>query len=114
MSTDVEPISAPLPGPVYRFEWNSNKERANVLKHDGVTFRLASTVLHDPLAITVFDDDHSEHEERWVTIGQVANGQTLVVVHTFLQIDAQHIAVLLISARKADRQERQYYEKALG
>ena len=50
MSVDVEPPSAPLPGPVYRFEWDSNQERANVLKHDGVTFRLASTVLHDPLA----------------------------------------------------------------
>ena len=74
---------------VYRFEWDSNQERANVLKHDGVTFRLASTVLHDPLAITVFDDGRSEHEDRWVSIGQAANGQTLVVVHTFLQIDAQ-------------------------
>ena len=114
MSVDVMPAPAPMPGPVYRFEWDSNKERANVLKHAGVTFRLASTVLHDPLAVTVFDDDHSEHEDRWVSIGQAANGQALVVVHTFLQIDAQHIEVRVISARKADRQERQDYEKALG
>jgi hypothetical protein len=41
--------SAP-PSPIYRFEWDSHKERSNILKHDGVTFRLASTVLHDPHA----------------------------------------------------------------
>ena len=112
MSADVMPASAPEPFPIYRFEWDSNKERINIAKHDGVTFRLASTVLHDPLAITIFDDEHSEYEERWVSIGQAANGQTLVVVHTFAQIDAQHIEVRLISARKADKQERQDYEAA--
>jgi uncharacterized protein len=99
-------------GLIYRFEWDSNKERININKHDGVTFRLASTVLHDPLAITIFDDEHSEYEERWVSIGQAANGQTLVVVHTFVQLDAQHVEVRLISARKADKHERQDYETA--
>jgi uncharacterized DUF497 family protein len=103
----------PTPGSLYRFEWDSNKERTNVLKHDGVTFRLASTVLHDPLAITVYDDAHSDFEDRWVTLGQAVNGQTLVVVHTFLQIDANHIEVRVISARKANKQERQDYEQAL-
>jgi uncharacterized protein len=112
MSADVPPASAPMPGPIYRFEWDSNKERTNIIKHDGVTFRLASTVLHDPLAITIFDDDHIEYEERWVSIGQAANGQTLVVVHTFIQLDAQHVEVRLISARKADKHERQDYETA--
>lgn len=61
-------------GPIYRFEWDSYKERTNVLKHDGVTFRLASTVLHDPLAITLYDDEHSQFEERWVSIGQAESG----------------------------------------
>lgn len=110
MSADVPP--APMPSPIYRFEWDSNKERININKHDGVTFRLASTVLHDPLAITIFDDEHSEYEERWVSIGQAANGQTLVVVHTFMQLDAQHVEVRLITARKADKHERQDYETA--
>ncbi len=112
MSADVPPAPAPMPGPIYRFEWDSNKERINIAKHDGVTFRLASTVLHDPLAITIFDDEHSEYEERWVSIGQAANGQTLVVIHTFIQLDAQHVEVRLISARKADKHERQDYETA--
>jgi uncharacterized protein len=67
-----------------------------VLKHDGVTFRLASTVLHDPLAITLYDEEHSEFEERWVSIGQAESGQTLVVAHTFVQVDALHIEIRLI------------------
>jgi uncharacterized protein len=100
-------------GQLYRFEWDSNKERTNVQKHDGVSFRLASTVLHDPLAITIYDDGHSDEEDRWVSIGQAANGQTLVVVHTFAQLDAQNVVVRLISARKADKQERQDYEQAV-
>jgi uncharacterized protein len=111
MSADM-PMPTPPTTPVYRFEWDSNKERTNVLKHDGVTFRLASTVLHDPLAITLYDEEHSDLEERWVSMGQAENGQTLVVVHTFVQIDAQHIEVRLISARKADKQERRDYEQA--
>lgn len=53
----------------YRFEWDSEKERTNVLKHDGVTFRLACSVLHDALALTVYDEEHSDFEERWVTLG---------------------------------------------
>lgn len=111
MSADT-PVPSPPAALVYRFEWDSNKERTNILKHDGVTFRLASTVLHDPLAITLYDEEHSDFEERWVSMGLAENGQALVVVHTFVQIDAQHVEVRLISARKADKQERQDYEQA--
>ena len=64
------------------------------------------------MALTIYDDEHSDQEERWVSMGQAENGQTLVVVHTFVQLDAQHIEVRLISARKADKQERQDYEQA--
>lgn len=112
MMVSTRPNFPLMPDPIYRFEWDSNKERTNIVKHDGVTFRLASTVLHDPLAITIFDDEHSEYEDRWVSIGQAANGQTLVVVHTFMQLDEQFVEVRLISARKADKLERQDYEAA--
>jgi uncharacterized protein len=96
----------------YRFDWDAAKERINVRKHDGITFSLASTVLHDPLSISIYDDEHSESEERWVSIGQASNGQTLVVIHTYVPLDTQHVQVRLISARKADKQERQDYEQA--
>lgn len=98
--------------PTYRFEWDANKARTNLQKHK-VSFPTASTVFRDALAVTVYDDEHSDGgDQRWVTVGQAINGQTLVVVHTFKPLDAAHIELRLISARKADRQERKDYEQA--
>ena len=65
----------------YDFDWDAKKARTNLVKH-GVSFRLASSVLRDPLALTIFDAEHSTYEDRWVTVGRAANGQTLVVVHS--------------------------------
>ena len=97
----------------YRFEWDSTKAHTNLQKHN-VSFPSASTVFRDALAVTVYDDEHSDDgNQRWVTVGQAINGQTLVVVHTFKQLDATRIELRLISARKADRQEREDYEQAL-
>ncbi len=113
MSANESPQPPESPALRYRFEWDSNKERINIQKHDGITFRLASTVLHDPLAMTIYDTEHSETEDRWISLGQAANGQTLVVIHTFTPIEgeANKIEVRLISARKADRDERRDYEQ---
>ena len=54
--------------PNYNFEWDSVKALSNVRKH-GVTFDQAATVFLDALALTVFDAVHSQHEERWFTLG---------------------------------------------
>ena len=48
--------------------WDPVKARRNRGKH-GVTFALAATVLDDPLALSVPDEDHSATEERWLTLG---------------------------------------------
>ncbi len=96
--------------PLYRFDWDVEKARTNMQKH-GVSFPLASSVFRDTLAITIYDEDHSDHEERWVTIGQASSGQTLVVIHTFVQLDHASAEIRLISARKADRYEREDYEQ---
>ena len=66
----------------YNFEQDPVKAQVNVNKH-GVTFEQATGVFKDPMALTVFDEDNSSDEEdRWITLGQ-ANGQHyLVVVHT--------------------------------
>jgi uncharacterized protein len=94
----------------YRFDWDPAKALANRERHDGIGFELAATVLRDPLAISVYDDTHSESEDRWITLGQAENGQLLVVVHTFDEIDAESAHVRLISARKATPHERRQYE----
>ncbi len=93
---------------VYRFEWDPQKARANVTNHE-VSFELAATVFRDPLQVSVYDEDHSESEERWVTLGQAENGKLLVVVHTFEETD-EGAKVRIISAREATKRERQDYE----
>jgi uncharacterized protein len=50
-----------------KFEWNKRKAQQNLQKHQ-VDFIEASTVFADKLSITIPDPDHSEDEERWVTI----------------------------------------------
>lgn len=87
-----------------KFEWNANKANLNEKKH-GVSFEEASTVLSDPLSITITDPLHRENEERWVTIGQSNKRRTLVVVHT-----ERGDAIRLISARLANTHEQNRYE----
>lgn len=58
------------------------------------------------------DDEHSETEERRVTIGQAVTGQTLLVVHSSRYISPSEVTIPIISARRADRDERRNYEDA--
>lgn len=90
--------------PIYQFAWDAAKARSNQAKH-GVTFKQAMGVLHDPLALTIYDEEHSDQEERWITLGRAANGQYLVVVHTFQHTGPAEVAVRIISARNADKDE---------
>ena len=85
------------------YQWDPGKANANRIKH-GINFADAVAVLEDDLAITIEDQRHEE--ERFITIGMDAIGQILVVVYTWRGNE-----VRLISARKADRSERQQYLK---
>ena len=94
----------------YYFEWDPNKAKANLKKH-GIGFEQASTIFIDPRMISVFDTEHGEHEDRWVTVGIDTNGILLVVVHTFHQVDADFCRIRIISARKATRKESKQYQE---
>jgi len=63
------------------FIWDSRKAAANVAKH-GIDFREAATVFYDPLSVTFPDPDHSESEQRFLTIGQSGRLRLLVISHT--------------------------------
>lgn len=93
----------------YHFEWDPAKAAGNRRKH-GVGFELAATVFQDPMALSRFDDEHSQTEERWVTLGQADNGTLLVVVHTYQEIDEHNAAVRIISARPATQREQRDYK----
>jgi len=86
--------------------WNPAKAEANFRKR-GIRFSDVDTVLFDPIALPMEDDD-AEGENRFVTIGQDAAGSVLVVIYTY---GGEQIS--LISARKATRKETQDYEKRI-
>ncbi|MGB4467030.1 MAG: BrnT family toxin [Azovibrio sp.] len=88
------------------FEWDADKEALNLRKH-GVQFSLAARVLLDPYRIKVYDGREDYGEDRWATIGYAAPA-LLYVVHTVRHEET----IRLISARKANEQERKQYRQA--
>jgi uncharacterized DUF497 family protein len=86
------------------YEWDPAKAQHNREKH-GIRFADAIAVLEDPFALTV-TDSHAE-EERFVTIGEDAFGQILVVAYTY----RGETTIRVISARKATRRERRMYQE---
>lgn len=93
----------------FSFDWDPAKERVNIRKH-GVSFQRALTVFRDPNHISVYDEKHSELEERWITIGVDMQGILRVIVHTISELEEESCKIRIISARKATRAEtNQYY-----
>lgn len=90
------------------FEWDEAKDRSNLNKHQ-VSFEIAARVFLDPLALSV-QDRIEGGEYRWQTLGVVDDYLLLLVAHTVRQSDESEI-IEIISARKADKKERAYYEK---
>ncbi|MCH8042948.1 MAG: BrnT family toxin [Planctomycetes bacterium] len=86
------------------FEWDPDKAESNFRKH-GVSFHEAATAFGDPLSITFYDPDHSEDEDRYITIGMSNDGHLIIVSHT-----DRGDNIRIISARKASRRERKIYE----
>ncbi len=92
----------------YNFEWDPTKAKANYRKHR-VSFERAAEVFRDPFMLSIFDKEHSQVEDRWITIGKDRNDVPLVVVHTFRRIDADNVNIRIISARKATKREIKQY-----
>jgi hypothetical protein len=95
----------------YSFDWDSTKDQQNIRKHR-VSFRQAATIFRDPNQLSIYDQEHSQDEERWITIGIDSTGVVRVVVHTYEQINDELYQIRIISARKAtNREMRQYREE---
>ena len=86
------------------FEWDDEKAQSNLKKH-GVSFEEAATIFNDPRIATISDPDHSDNEERYVSIGMSVIMRLLSVIHTFRKERNR-----LISARKATKAEKKNYE----
>ena len=92
---------------ILHFEWDPQKDLTNQKKH-GVSFAEASTVFEDVNALVISDPEHSEDEERFIILGFSLQANLLVVCHCYR---ASESVILIISARKATKNEtRQYHE----
>lgn len=88
------------------FEWDEEKNLANIKKHDGISFQIAIRVFLDDNRIEMYDTKHSISKDRYNVIGKVE--QLLFVVYT--ERDTETIRI--ISARKATKEEcNEYYKK---
>ena len=90
-----------------KFEWDIEKEKENRKKHK-ITFLEAGYVFADKYMLTLYDEEHSAEEDRWITIGQSLNNKVLVVIHTCRKIKGKE-SVRIISARKATKNEEEQY-----
>jgi uncharacterized protein len=93
----------------YNFEWDPKKAQSNIKKHH-VRFEEAATVFLDPIAISIFDTEHSEGENRWITMGVSKSNRILVVCHSFQEENKEFVTIRIFSSRKANKIEIQEYE----
>jgi len=84
------------------FEWDVDKDRENQAKH-GISFEEATHIFDGPV-LTKIDDREAYGEVREITMGMLSPDAVLVVVHT-----ERGENIRLISARKANRRERQIF-----
>jgi uncharacterized protein len=88
------------------FEWDSKKSTANENKH-GISFEEAKSAFTDQFARLISDPDHSDQEDRFILLGTSIHSRLLVICHCVRTNDT----IRIISARKADKQERKLYEE---
>ena len=87
------------------YEWDENKNAYNKRKH-GISFEAAIDVFDDPYRKEYYDNNHSDSEDRWITIGKA--NDILYVVFTERNYGN---TIRLISARRATKEERgRYYD----
>ncbi len=86
-------------------EWDEEKSESNLKKH-GVNFDQAEFAFEDFYAIEEFDDEHSTAEESRFKMLARTERSLLVVVYTM-----RGNLFRIISARKAEKYERELYER---
>ena len=92
------------------FDWDRNKARINTAKHR-ISFEEARTIFLDRLTLTRRDEEHSDEEDRLISIGLSNAGRLLMVVHTEIYEIPDILVVRIISVRKATTAEHTRYEK---
>jgi uncharacterized DUF497 family protein len=85
-------------------EWDERKNAENQRKH-GVSFEEAQQLFVSGVDyLEIFDELHSESEDRFIAIGPIARGLVLVV-----WTDRDEEVIRIISARWATEQDKALY-----
>ena len=84
------------------YDWDDEKNKANIAKH-GIDFNLAEKF--DWLSAIEIQDNRKDYgEERWIALGLIENRlYVLIYVH-------RQSCIRIISLRKANKREREFYE----
>jgi len=90
------------------FSWDEAKNASNQKKH-GLSFEEARDLFTSDTYLEMFDDRHSEMEDRFLAVVLISRG-LIVVAWTQSEEDAIH----RISARFATKRETGMYETYMG
>lgn len=92
-----------------RFEWDPHKDQANQKKH-GLSFDQAVELFTgDNDYLEIYDEGHSDEEDRFIAIGPTRAG-VVVVVYTERREDV----IRVVSARKATKKEALLVQQYFG
>ena len=92
-----------------KFDWDPDKNETNFKKH-GVYFSEAETVFEDERAVMIYDNKHTDDEDRFIIIGMSSRLRELTVCHCYRSVDE---ITRIISARRATKNEAILYERGL-
>lgn len=90
-----------------QFEWDEEKNLENIRKH-GIDFADVPELFDNPMLVEL-DERLDYGEDRWLGIGFLGNGVAVAI-----WTERQNNVIRIISARRANRYERQKLEQYLS
>ena len=91
-----------------RLEWDPGKNKINRQKH-GLSFKEAAELFRsDKDFLEIYDEEHSDEEDRFIAVGRIRHGIVVVVY-----VEREDEGNRLLSARMATKNERQHFEECM-
>jgi uncharacterized DUF497 family protein len=85
------------------YEWDTAKNLENIRKHK-VNFEQAVLAIEDPQRLFLYDEAHSQNEDRYIVIGYAERFVLFVS-----EIEINEDTIRIISARIANKREEGAY-----
>ena len=90
-----------------RIEWDPAKDRLNRKRHRLAFEQAAELFRSGADYLEIYDEEHSDQEDRFVAVGRIQQG-VIVVVYT----EREDEVVRIMSARMATKKERRRYAES--